>query len=812
MYQYLKIGIRQLLKDKTYSIVNLIGLVIGMTSVILIFYTLKHELSFDHFHTDSKQIYRVVQHNHTSDGIQYWNTTAYPLAEALHKDFPDLEAALAVGPMQHTMGVGEAGQSVIRFEEKLALYVDDNYLQLFDFGALNRPLWLEGDPATALKAEKSVVITEKTAQKYFAGIVAAGESVIGQTLLLDNRDLLTVTGIVSTPPSNTNLLFDFLIPYRLYQKQEAFATQNWSGNYQGTTYVKLLSQSSPTAVAQKIANWKKNYLFPEDIERIEYRLQPLADIHTNATYNSPLGSYTVNKKLLGGLAIMACLLIIIPSVNVINLAIAQVSRRSAHVGIRKILGGSRLQLIKLFLVEILLLVITSCLFSIILAELLMTQINQKIDIVTIHLALDSSIILLGAGLILCIGLLAGIYPALKFATFSPASALKKEKDVGLQRGVGFRKSLIGLQFSIANVFIIGTIVVALQMMHFKTADLGFNQEAIFTINIPDQDSSRLQSFAHQLTDHPHIDNISFATGTPLTNDNDSWGTEFRLRHEEVQMMRAAEMKVVDLNYQDVFDLDLIAGKWLSRANQVERFNGFIANEALVHSLGFTPEEAIGQALIINEGEAPIIGVVKDFHNNTLHEAVSPCLIFHWNSGFYYEGHIALSSHATLSSTLSFINDTWHTSFPESIYKGDFLEAQLAHNYIIEELVFSAFQLFSFIAIFIAIIGLYALASFVVVSRTKEIGIRKVIGASTQQIIQLITQDFLRPVVLAIVISVPVAWYVMNQWLNNFTYRIELDWWIFALGGGIAFLMASLTVGWRSLTAAISNPIDALRNE
>jgi len=812
MYQYLKIGIRQLLKDKTYSIVNLIGLVIGMTSVILIFYTLKHELNFDHFHTDADQIYRVVQHNHTSDGIQYWNTTAYPLAEALHKDFPDLEAALAVGPLQHTMAVGAAGQSILRFEEKLVLYVDDNYLQLFDFGALNQPLWLEGNPTTALKAEKSVVITEKTAQKYFAKIVEAGESVIGQTLLLDNRDLLTVTGMVSTPPSNTNLLFDFLLPYRLYQKQEAFATQNWSGNYQGTTYVKLLAQSSPTAVAQKIANWKKNYLFPEDIERIEYRLQPLADIHTNATYNSPLGSYTVNKRLLGGLAIMACLLILIPSVNVINLAVAQISRRSTHVGIRKILGGSRLQLIKLFLAEIFLLVLASCLFSILLAELLMTQINQRIDIVTIHLALDPTVILLSAGLVTCICLLAGLYPALKFATFSPASALKKERNSSLQKGVGFRKSLISLQFSIANVFIIGTMVVALQMMHFKTADLGFNRDAIFTINIPNQDSSRLQAFAHQIKDHPHIDNISFATGTPLTNDNDSWGTEYRLRQEEVQMMRAAEMKVVDLHYQDVFDLELLAGKWLSPANQVERFNGFIANEALVRSLGFTPSEAIGQSLIINEGEAPIIGVVKDFHNNTLHEAVSPCLIFHWNSGFYYEGHIALAAHANLSTTLNFINDSWHTFFPESIYKGDFLEAQLAHNYIIEEFVFSAFQLFSFIAIFIAIIGLYALASFVVVSRTKEIGIRKVIGASTRQIIQLITQDFLRPVILAIIISVPIAWYMMNQWLNNFTYRIELHWWIFMAAGLLALLMASVTVGIRSFSAAVANPIKALRNE
>jgi len=812
MYQYLKIGIRQLLKDKTYSIVNLIGLVIGMTSVILIFYTLKHELNFDHFHTDADQIYRVVQHNHTSDGIQYWNTTAYPLAEALHKDFPDLEAALAVGPLQHTMAVGAAGQSILRFEEKLVLYVDDNYLQLFDFGALNQPLWLEGDPTTALKAEKSVVITEKTAQKYFAKIVEAGESVIGQTLLLDNRNLLTVTGMVSTPPSNTNLLFDFLLPYRLYQKQEAFATQNWSGNYQGTTYVKLLAQSSPTAVAQKIANWKKNYLFPEDIERIEYRLQPLADIHTNATYNSPLGSYTVNKRLLGGLAIMACLLILIPSVNVINLAVAQISRRSTHAGIRKILGGSRLQLIKLFLAEIFLLVLASCLFSIILAELLMTQINQRIDIVTIHLALDPTVILLSAGLVTCICLLAGLYPALKFATFSPASALKKERNSSLQKGVGFRKSLISLQFSIANVFIIGTMVVALQMMHFKTADLGFNRDAIFTVNIPNQDSSRLQAFAHQIKDHPHIDNISFATGTPLTNDNDSWGTEYRLRQEEVQMMRAAEMKVVDLHYQDVFDLELLAGKWLSPANQVERFNGFIANEALVRSLGFTPSEAIGQSLIINEGEAPIIGVVKDFHNNTLHEAVSPCLIFHWNSGFYYEGHIALAAHANLSTTLNFINDSWHTFFPESIYKGDFLEAQLARNYIIEEFVFSAFQLFSLIAIFIAIIGLYALASFVVVSRTKEIGMRKVIGASTQQIIQLITQDFLRPVILAIIISVPIAWYMMNQWLNNFTYRIELHWWIFMAAGLLALLMASVTVGIRSFSAAVANPIKALRNE
>ena len=815
-FNHLRIVFRLLLQNRAYTLINVLGLGIGMTGAIVIFYTLRHETGFDRFHSNSENIYRVVQHNHTSEGTQYWNTTAYTLPTALRNDFPDLEVTQTAGPFSRVIHSEDPAQNIIRYEEDKVLFVDQHYLKMFDFKHIYNSIWLQGHPDKALENPNSVVITQDIASRYFPEDMKNKASVLGKTLILDNREPLTVTGLIRTPPTNTNLLFELLIPYAHFQKENPYATSNWSGNYGGTTYLALQKTANPKEIEQKIAKWKNNYLKPEDHQRIEYRLQPLADLHINALYGNSEGSYVIARETLWGLAFMGLFLILIGCVNYINLATAQISRRNIEVGVRKVLGGSRHQLIRQFMAEILILTAASGLISILASDIILKQVSRSITLFDIDLQLDGQVILLYAALIVLTTLLAGSYPALALSAGSPISALKKEKVKFNRKGFNLRKSLIGFQFGIAHLLILGTIIVATQMHYLRNKDLGFYKDTILTVNIPMRDSAKLQTFAQRLKQNPHIQEISYASGIPLTHSDDTYGTDFRLSQEPISKIRAAEMKVVDLQYKEVFDLEMVAGKWLNQANKSNFFNAFIANESAVKLLGLSPEEAIGQQLIINEGKAPIIGVVKDFHNNPLQEAVNPCLLFYWGTGFFGQANIKLSPaqgiESNLSETLGFIEQTWKTSFPDGIYEYAFLDEQLAKNYAIEDLIFKAFQAVAFLAIFIGCIGLYGVISFISEIRTKEIGVRKVLGASLVSIVLLLGKDFIRPILLALVCATPVAWYLMNRWLEDFYYRIEIQWWVFVGAAILAIVIAVLTVSWRSVQAARVNPVESLRNE
>ncbi len=812
---YIKIAWRHLSRNRTYTTINVLGLALSITCTLVIFVFVKYEMTFDAFHSQSDSTYRVVEHNQTANGVQYRNTTAYPLAEALRQDLPGLNVTQAAGPIRGVIAnVNENGQ-IVRFEEDNILFVDPYYLQVFDFKK-TAELWIAGNPQTAFVNPNSIVLTQQAVEKYFPSIDTQYRSVLGETLQMNGQDVLTVTGVLRNPPMNTNLIFQVLVPYEFFKTRNMYVAGDWLGNHQGTTYVTLPKSGDISGWESQINALKDRYMGTDHAQRTTYHLQPIIEIHTETLYGSSIGSYVMGRNTLMVLILLAVFLIAIACFNYINLTTALSVRRLKEISVRRVAGGTRSQIMTQIMVETVAITVIAVLISIAGAEWALNYISRSISVISLDLNLDYTIIIFSFILLVGISFLAGLYPALSLSKRKTRLEFKDPVNHKSGNLFSFRKGLIVLQFSIACLLMVGTIVIAQQMHYIQNTDVGFSKEAKFVVDIPDQEPRRMDVFRERLLQNPAIENISFSSGPPTTNGR-QYGTNYRLNSEPADQMRDAEMKVVDLNYLQFFDLDIVAGDWLTETNVVDGFNGFIVNETLVKSLGLDPENAIGETIVINEGRAPIVGVIEDFHNNSFQEEISPCVMFYWGGAHFFDrAGIQLQKAAmnslTTNATLQYVEEIWKEVFPDGIYGYEFLDDYMARNYTVENFFFSIVNIFSAISIFIACLGLFGLAAFTAERRTKEIGVRKVLGASVSGLVSLLNKDFLKLVLLGFLIAVPVAWYAMNQWLQNFAYRIEIGPGIFVIAGSAALLIALATVSWQSVKAALMNPVNSLRSE
>jgi putative ABC transport system permease protein len=816
---YFKIALRRLMSDKTHTAINVLGLALGMTSCLVIYIFVRYEISFDAFHTQSENTYRVVEHSRQADGVQHWPTTAYPLAEAIRNDMPGVQVTQTAGPLTRIISSQDSKGYVNRFEENRLMFADRYYLQTFDFGkAVPGGIWLAGNAKTAFEQPNAVVLTTNLADRYFAEFAGHYEKLIGKTLTLNNTDPLVVSGIIKNPPHNTNLLFEMLVNYQFFKNNNRYQAGNWSGNYEGTTYITLPAGGDPKTSERQLATLKKKYMNAEDNQRVSYFLQPLADIHTNTLYEDFLGGYHVSRQMLWVLGSLAVFLILIASFNFINLTTAQASRRNKEVGVRKAVGSTQTQLFGQFIGETFFVAMLAGGISVLALGFLLHWVNGSLSIINLDLRPDFTVWIFCAVLVVSVALFAGFYPAVLLARFQPLNALKSA-GTGHRNQFSLRQGLIVFQFCITYGLLAGTFVASRQMDFFMNKDLGFARDAVITLNGPrNQVQAKQEVFRQQLLRDPAIKEVSFSSGAPITENY--FGTDFRLKSESNQMNRQAEMKVVDLKYQALFGLQTIAGRWFSTSNIVpdgSAFNGFVVNETMVKALGLTPETAIGKVVTISEGEAPILGVVKDFHNVSLQQPIVPCVLMCWNTGFFEQIHIRLQAapgeHVLdLPKALQTIEGSWKQHFPQDVYQYAFLNESLAKGYVVEKLVFDAFRIFAAISIFIACLGLFGLITFTANQRTKEIGVRKVLGASVAGIVALLSKDFLKLVIIAIVIGIPITWYGLNQWLRNFEYRIGIEWWVFVIAGLLAIGIALLTVSYQSIRSALMNPVRSLKSE
>lgn len=797
----IKSAFRNLLKNKTSSVINIAGLSIGITCCLIAFLYVKQSLNFEDFHQNKDRIYRVTYSTEYPTGKNFNAHTPYPLATAMRNDFPELESICQLHEeVTKLISVGEE-----RFEEEYLIFADSGFFDVFSYEVL------AGDGKQALVAPNSVALTASTAKKYFGD-----ENPIGKRIRFSDMFDLQVNALIADPPGNTHLRFGMIISWPMMKEYNMIGNdyEDWGWTWAGATYVTLPVAMETAAITDRFPALLEKYSPGNGNEpgRTEYYLQALTDIHFDEKYDSDNYSPTVSRARLWGIGLIALLVLITACINFTNLATAQASKRSREVGIRKVMGSTRMQLVRQFLGESTLITLVSISISLILAELSLPFVNELLES-------ELTLGLLSAGgvggflgiVLVGVSLMAGFYPAMVISSYQPVWALKNHLHSYKSGGLSLRRSLVVVQFVISQVLILGTIVITTQLQYFQSKDLGFDKEAIVMFSLPDSEKGTLEVLENELKKNPAVRNVSFSSGPPTSNSrlNTTFVSKETDNPEEYQV----ELKLADDEYLQTFGLELLAGEWL-RETTFDSLYGYVVNEALLRKIGITnPVEALGKLISpsINNGmPRPILGVVKDFHNESLHDEIKACILLN-NDYYRHQGAIKMEGDS-YGEVLASLEKNWEAAFPAHLFDYTFLDEQLAENYEEETRFQQAFQLFSFIAILIGCLGLYGLVSYMAVQRSKEIGIRKVLGASVQDIILLLSREFSILVLVAFAIAAPLAGIAMHYWLQDFAYRITLGPGSFLLTFLVAISIAWLTVGYKAWRSARRNPVDAIRTE
>ena len=661
--------------------------------------------------------------------------------------------------------------------------------------------WLAGDQEDIFSEKYDVAISKNLARKYFSA-QDNFDALIGRYLRIPGRDPLQIAAVFDEPRPNQTLKFDLLISYEFFREGNPYYANNWSGNYQGSTWVVLTDGQDPTEVEARVAGWKKKYLPPEDDQRISYYLQSLIEIHNETRYGSSIGSYTMPKRVLH-LSVLAGLLVLFISVfNFVNLVTAESLMRLHEIGVRKVLGGHRRLLIRQFFVEYALQIVLATAFAMIIAYACLRPVNQFFAHIDLQLALQHADWIHIAGTSLLTILLAGIYPAIRITSLSQSNVLKP-KSIFPPNQVLFRKGLVLIQFVLVQLFVIGAIVLNRQMQLFRSTDFGFSSEAV--ISIPTPDTAKLAAFRNDLMRETSISKVAFGSGPPMNVRGFALGTTYRLPGQAREMGQEAEMKIGDINYLDLYQLPLIEGRNFTENKR--SFDEFIVNETLIKAMGWEAAEAIGKRIQINEGEAEIIGVVTDYHNNSLQDEISPCIILNWQ---YFLDHAFIQVADISDVDLNKIASIWEGHFSGSVFRYTFVDDDIAQEYHLETSIEAGLKILSLLVMIIACLGIFGLMMFTTQRRRKEVSIRKVLGASVISIVQLFSMEIIYVIIIAFCISAPLIFIMADSWLNNFAHRIVLTPRLFILGGAVTLVLALVSTSLQTIKAALVHPVTNLR--
>jgi putative ABC transport system permease protein len=789
---YFKTAWRSLNKHKAYSLINVFGLTLGIASCLVIFLVVRYELGYDKFNIKANRIYRV-----TLNAIDFNPSVSMAIVPAMRNDFPELEAVSQVD--YQPSGLIRIGQT--KYNEKSYAFADEYFTSVFDYN------WIEGNARTALKEPNSVVLTKSIAKKYFGD-----KESMGMIINLENEYNLKVTGVIRDLPGNTHLPFNFLVSFETIrkekEKQGAMSNFYWiSGG--GFAYIVTPKDLPVTQLQKRMPafiekNWGK------DIAKdARLPLQPLTDIHFDERYLNNTISATTSRQTYYALAAVAVLIIIIACINFINLAIAQAIKRAKEVGVRKVLGSSRPQLIAQFLGETTLMVVTALMLGIVVTALFLPAAANWLQIkINASQLMQPSVIFLILGVMSSVIVLAGLYPAFVQSSFRPVESLKSGVTMSF-RGFTLRKSLVVVQFAISQIMIVGTLVVAYQMDFFQNRGLGFNKEAVVSFGIPDQKKTEL--LRQQLQSNPGIKEISFSSAAPVYNNS---FTSFTSPEAGVIKDDVTEMKFIDEPYTDMFGLKMLAGEKVRKTNASENDTVYnvVVNETMIHKLGIRePQKAIGKQIILNGyWHSTITGVVQDFQSESKHKKIRPCVLLYRADNFYMAS-VKLQP-SGMNKTIAGIDKIWSGIFPESMFNYEFMDDHIAAWYSQEQKEYVAFKLFSGIAILIGCLGLYGLVAFAAAQRTKEVGIRKVLGASLSNIILLFSKEFVLLIAIAFLIAAPIAYFVMHNWLQSFAYQVTIGANIFLMAILSSFVIAACTIAYQAIKAGIANPVKSLRTE
>lgn len=793
---YLKIGWRNLTKNKSYAFINIFGLSLGIACSIVIFTIVKYHLGFDNFHENKDRIYRIVTEWH-DDEPGFSEAVPSPVGRAFRSEFTFAEKTARVISYNDALVAMNAGSDRKKFKEESGIaYAEPEFFEIMHF-----PL-VKGNQQNFLSSPNSAAITEKLAKKYFGT-----EDPMGKPIRINNKTDFIVKGILKDLPNNTDHREEIYLSYQnlIDQSRWLAVDSNWGGVYSGSHCFILLKQNAtPTQANQALAQLvKKNYT-GRDASVWHFRLQELADIHFNPDFNG-----SANKKYLWAFILIGLFLIITACVNFINLATAQALNRSKEVGIRKVLGSMPKQLFWQFIAETALITFFALLLAIVIAALSMPFVNQLFQSnMSLQLFRNPSlwVFLLVTGVV--VTFLSGSYPGLVLARFQPVMALKSQLSQKHIGGFSLRRILVVTQFAISQMLIIGTIVIASQMHFSKNTDMGFTKEAIISLPIPITDKVKMNTLRTRLASVAGVEKISLCFQPPASGSNNSTSIRYDNRAEDEHW--SINVKNADADYIETFGLKLVAGRNFFPSDSTREI---LVNETFVKKLNIkSPQEVIGKRISINGGSTvvPIAGVVKDFHNYSFHSEISALCILPDNSN--YRTCAIKVNMKNLQPAMAAMEKIWNETYPDYLYAYEFLDERIARFYEGDTMTLKLIEAFAIIAIIIGSLGLYGLVSFMAVRKTKEIGVRKVLGADLKDILWLFGKEFTRLLLVAFVIAAPVGWWAMSQYLQEYKNRISLHPGIFLLAIAATFLIAAFTVGYRSVKAAAANPVTSLRTE
>jgi len=804
---YLKIAWRSLKRNKSYAAINVVGLTIGIASCLLIFLIVQFETSFDNFHSKRDHIYRVITVFHNPDGVFPSSGTPLPVSEGLRIDFPQLKKVAAImqnDGSHYSVGNNSKGQGEKKFKEDWAYFAEPEFFDIFDFA------WLAGDKKTALKEPNTVVLTRDEANKFFGDWHAA----IGKTVRYENRKDLKVTGILEDVPANTDFPIKLVISWLTNVGpggQHQGNAHDWVSTFgDNNCYIILPDNVSVSQFNTNLQDFVKKHK-PADYVKDGLALQALTDMHYNTQVNVYSG-HPFSKQLIDVISLIGLFLLIIACVNFINLATAQAVNRSKEVGIRKVLGSMRKQLVFQFITETLIITLLAVVLAVGIAELVLPLLNSLLEIKLSTGFLANPVLLLFlVGVTIAVTLLSGFYPAMVLSGFNPIEALRNKIRAGRSTGLSLRRILVVFQFGIAQVLVIGTLVLIYQMNYFNNKSLGFDKEAVITVDFPGDSVSRtkINSLKDQLMLQPGIKDVSFSFASP--SDNNGWSSDFKFNNAPKQTDFSANLKWADPEYFKLYDLQFAAGGPYLKSDTI---NSYVINETLMHKLGIRdPKDALGKYIKLwddNTKYARIVGVVKDFNIGSLRNAIPPVLMAPWK-GVYQKLNIKIAP-KNVSQTLATVEKLWNATFPDGMYEYQFLDEKIANFYRSERQLSELYKIFAGIAIFISCLGLYGLVSFMAVQRTKEVGIRKTLGASIGHIVYLFSKEFTILILIAFPIAGGLGYYFMHKWLQDFVYKITIGPGIFIIAILSSVAIAWIAVGYKAISAALANPVKSLRSE
>ena len=769
---YLKVAVRNIVRHKGYSFINITGLAVGMACFILIVLWVRDELSYDKFHLNADRLYLVTDYEQYADGDELnFSVNPAELAPTLIREYPEI-----VDAARYKTRPGRVIRRGDRFfsEDRLAV-ADPSFFTLFSFN------FIKGEPAKVLSSPNSIVITQRMASKYFGD-----EDPIGKILQVDGRVNFDVTGIIENVPENSHLKFDFLVPFSAAE-EFGLAIEGW-GTYAYKTYVMVADNANFGELSRKITGVIKRH---QEEAIVQLSLQPVTEIHLSGHMSS-----------IYLFSVIAAFILLTACINYMNLATARSGKRSKEVGLRKVVGASRKEIVLQFFGESILVSLVALCLSLLLVEIFLPLFNDlSAKQLSFSLLKNGSVILILLGTAIATGTISGSYPALFLSSLAPASVLKGSWRSG-PRGAVLRKLLVSLQFVLSIALIIGTVVISRQLHFIRDQKLGFDTEQVLSISLKGDSFRKFEVLKGELSKIEGVTGISAVSSPPTGKLHSAlvsgWEGQQGTGEILVYLLEA------DCDFAKTLGLQMAEGRFLSEQFISDTSESIVLNEAALRAMGM--DSPLGKRAL----EAAIVGVMKDFHFYSLHSTIKPLAVYYNKDAFRYL--VVKMKPGDLSFMISSLETVWRKLVPGTPFDYQFLDEEIAGLYRADQRIGKITNSFTILALFIACLGLFGMASFSAEQRTKEIGIRKVLGATVSEITLSLIKEFSKWVLLANLIAWPLAYFTMNRMLEVYAYRISLNLWIFVAAGAAALITATVTVSYQSIKAAIANPVDALRYE